>query len=52
VVDVFYVTDEQGAKIEDPARLETIRSTIKQDVDLFMDQPVEAPEVVSAGTPS
>ncbi|MGH7215858.1 MAG: HD domain-containing protein, partial [Nitrospiraceae bacterium] len=52
VVDVFYVTDQQGAKIEDHARLEVIRSTIKQDVDLFMDQTVDASEGVSTGTPS
>ena len=49
VVDVFYVTDQDGAKIEDQARLEEIRSTIKQDIDLFMGQPVDAPEGVSAG---
>jgi [protein-PII] uridylyltransferase len=52
VVDVFYVTDRDGAKIEDHARLEAIRSTIKQDIDLFMGQPVDAAEGVSAGTPS
>lgn len=52
VVDVFYVTDRDGAKIEDHARLEVIRSTIKQDIDLFMGQPVDAAEGVSAGTPS
>ena len=52
VVDVFYVTDRDGAKIEDHARLEAIRSTIKQDIDLFMGQPVDASEVVATGTPS
>jgi hypothetical protein len=52
VVDVFYVTDRDGAKIEDHARLDAIRSTIKRDVDLFMGQPVDVPEGVSAGTPA
>jgi [protein-PII] uridylyltransferase len=49
VVDVFYVTDQRGEKIEDPARLEAIRSTIKQDIDLFMNPQVDAPERVSSG---
>jgi len=52
VVDVFYVTDQHGGKIEDHARVEAIRSTIKQDIDLFMGQPVEAPEGVSTGPAS
>ena len=51
VADVFYVTDQHGAKIEDHARLEAIRATIKQDIDLLMDQPVDALEGVSIGTP-
>jgi [protein-PII] uridylyltransferase len=49
VVDVFYVTDRNGGKVEDHARLEAIRSTIKRDIDLFMGHPVDAPEGVSAG---
>ncbi len=52
VADVFYVTDRQGTKIEDPARLEAIRSTIKHDIDLFMGQPVDASEGVSTGSSS
>jgi len=48
VVDVFYVTDEHGEKVEDQARLEVIRSTIKQDIDLFMNPQVDAPESVSS----
>ena len=52
VVDVFYVTDRDGAKIEDHARLETIRSTITQSIDQFMGHPVDASEGVSVGTPS
>jgi [protein-PII] uridylyltransferase len=50
VVDVFYVTDQHGGKIEDQARLEAIRSTIKQDIDLFMNPHVDAPESVSSGS--
>jgi [protein-PII] uridylyltransferase len=52
VADVFYVTDQQGAKIEDPSRLETIRSTIKEDIDLFMDPQVGASQSVTAGSAS
>jgi len=52
VVDVFYVTDQQGGKIEDHARLDAIRSTITQSIDQFMGQPVNAPEGVPAGSPS
>jgi [protein-PII] uridylyltransferase len=50
VADVFYVTDRNGAKIEDHARLEAIRATIKQDIDLFMAQSVDASEGVSIGS--
>lgn len=50
VVDVFYVTDEHGEKIEGQARLEAIRSTITQDVDLFMNPQVDASERVSSGS--
>jgi [protein-PII] uridylyltransferase len=50
VVDVFYVTDQQGEKIEDQGRLEEIRSTIKQDIDRFMNPQVDAPERVSSGS--
>ena len=52
VVDVFYVTDRNGEKVEDHARVEAIRSTIKHDIDRFMGQPVDASEDVSTGTPS
>jgi [protein-PII] uridylyltransferase len=50
VVDVFYVTDQHGEKIEDQGRLEEIRSTIKQDIDRFMNPQVDAPERVSSGS--
>jgi [protein-PII] uridylyltransferase len=33
VADVFYVTDQMGGKIEDPARLEAIRIRIADEVD-------------------
>ena len=52
VADVFYVTDLQGAKIEDYSRLEAIRETIKGDIDLFMDRQVGAAEGVAIGSPS
>ena len=50
VVDVFYVTDQHGAKIEEQGRLEEIRSTIKQDIDRFMNPQVDASEGVSTGS--
>jgi len=52
VADVFYVTDQQGAKIEDHSRLEAIRETIKEDVDLFMDRQAGTAESVGAGSAS
>jgi len=36
VVDVFYVTDRKGGKIEERALLETIRSTVKEEIDRFL----------------
>ena len=36
VADVFYVTDLQGAKLQDHSRLETIRATIKEEIDRFL----------------
>jgi [protein-PII] uridylyltransferase len=50
VVDVFYVTDRNGGKVEDHIRLEAIRSSIKRDIDQFMGQPVDTSETVSAGS--
>jgi hypothetical protein len=46
------VTDGDGTKIEDHARLEAIRSTIKQDIDLFMGQLVDASEGASTESPA
>jgi len=50
VVDVFYVTDQDGGKITDQARLEAICSTMKQDIDRYMNPQVDAPENVSSGS--
>ncbi|HET8579929.1 MAG TPA: HD domain-containing protein, partial [Nitrospiraceae bacterium] len=36
VADVFYVTEMVGAKLQDHSRLEMIRATIKEDIDLFL----------------
>jgi [protein-PII] uridylyltransferase len=33
VVDVFYVTDEQGHKLEDQERLRAIRNRVMQAID-------------------
>ncbi len=50
VVDVFYVTDQHGGKIVDQARLEAICSTMKQDIDRYMNPQVDTPESVSSGS--
>ncbi len=39
VADVFYVTDLNGGKIVDGARLEAIRAGLKNGVDRFLDEP-------------
>jgi hypothetical protein len=44
------VTDQEGAKIEAPARLETIRATIEDKIDRFLDQQIDTPERVSSGS--
>ena len=38
VVDVFYVSDGDGLKVRDPVTGESIRQTIRQAVDTFLDQ--------------
>ncbi|MCI0428313.1 MAG: [protein-PII] uridylyltransferase [Nitrospiraceae bacterium] len=50
VADVFYVTDQQGAKIKDHARLEAIRATIQKDINQFIDRQVAGSEGVSTGS--
>ena len=52
VSDVIYVTDQHGAKIEDHARLEVIRATIKKEIDQFTEQQIVASERVSIGSSS
>ncbi len=52
VADVFYVTDQQGGKLEAPARLEAIRTTIQEEIDRFLGRQVDAPERVSSGSSS
>ena len=41
VADVFYVTDAADGKVHDPARLEGIRTAIKDAVDRFLHQQSE-----------
>ncbi len=36
VADVFYVTHQQGGKLEDRTRLEAIRHTIQKEIDQFL----------------
>lgn len=36
VVDVFYVTDQQGRKVESPERLEQIRSQLTKRIEAFL----------------
>jgi [protein-PII] uridylyltransferase len=50
VADVFYVTDAGGARPETPARLETIRETIKDEIDRFLAQADREQEGVSSGS--
>ncbi|HJT33300.1 MAG TPA: [protein-PII] uridylyltransferase, partial [Pirellulales bacterium] len=42
VVDVFYVTDQQGRKIEDRQRLDAIRQRLLTDIETFERQDDEA----------
>ena len=52
VADVFYVSDLAGAKIVDHAQLETIRVTIKAEIDRFLGEKVGEQEGVSSGSSS
>lgn len=47
VADVFYVTDLNGGKVDDPGRLEVIRRTIQEEIDQFLGKNLEA-ELVKA----
>jgi [protein-PII] uridylyltransferase len=40
VADVFYVTDLQGRKIEDHARLEAIRAAVEAEIEAFLSKKV------------
>ena len=52
VADVFYVSDLAGAKIVDHAQRETIRVTIKDEIDRFLGEKVGEQEGVSSGSSS
>ena len=41
VVDVFYVTESVGGKVTEHGRIEAIRSAIAQEIDRFLDTPME-----------
>ncbi len=50
VADVFYVSDRDGTKIEDHARLETIRKTVKDNIDQFLEEQSGEQASVQSGT--
>ncbi len=49
VLDVFYVTDNEGRKIEDPARLEQIRVELTRALEAETEPAAEAPAARAAG---
>ena len=52
VVDVFYVSDRSGGKITEPVRLEAIRTTIKEELDRFLEDKAGVLEGASSQTSS
>jgi [protein-PII] uridylyltransferase len=50
VADVFYVTDLDGVRPEDPSRLERIRETIKTEIDRFLYGGMNQEEAQSASS--
>ncbi len=48
VVDVFYVSDRQGGKIEDTARLQQIRQRLLEAVERLRQQEVDQPSGLSS----
>ncbi len=38
VADVFYVTERGGGKVAEGARLDTIRATLKEEIDRFLEE--------------
>jgi hypothetical protein len=50
VADVFYVTDLDGVRPEDPSRLEHIRATIKQEIDRFLQGGLEEEKAPSSSS--
>ena len=48
VLDVFYVTDVDGRKIEDPARLETIRDELVRALSPAPSSPPAQAEAATA----
>jgi [protein-PII] uridylyltransferase len=49
VVDVFYVTDQSGAKIDDPQRCETARELISARIEEYLGEGLTTRPVIRRG---